>query len=58
MMIEMNMIETILIGVPVPVGEHPPASTLAGPRGTIVDFSWRYFTPSFSMGQIFEKEII
>ena len=48
----MTMAETMLTGVPVPVGEQPEASTLVGPRGTVVDFSWRYLPPPFSMVKI------
>ena len=33
--------------------KQPSASTLAGPRGPVVDFSWRYLPPPFSLGQMF-----
>ena len=30
------------MGVPVPVGEHPAASTIAGPRGPVNYLLWSY----------------
>ena len=56
MMIAMKMMEAMLTGVPVPVGGHPVARTLAGPRGPVVDFSWRYFPPTFFYRTNFRKK--
>ena len=51
MMILMTMVRSMLTGVPVPVGGHPEAITLAGQRGPVVDFSWHYLPPPFSLGK-------
>ena len=57
MMITMKMTEAILTGASVTVGENPVARTLGGQRGPVVDLSWRYLPPDFSLGQFFEKGI-
>ena len=44
-------------GMPVSVGEQPAVRTLAGPRGPVVDLSWRYLPPTFSLGKICNKGI-
>ena len=56
MMIYMTMTEAMLTGMPVPVGEQPEASTLAGPRGPVVDLSWRYLSLPFSLGNFCKNE--
>ena len=55
MMIEMATTEAMLTGVPVTVDEQPETPTLTGPRGPVVDMSWCYLPPPFSMRQIYEK---
>ena len=57
-MIAMTTTKDILIGVPVPVGEHTESSTLAGLRGTVVDLSRRYLPPPFSMLFFLQKSNI
>ena len=36
-------------------GKHPESSTLSGPRGPVVHFSWSYLPPPLSLGKICEK---
>ena len=54
-MIDTIMTGEMLTGVPVTVGEQLAASTLAGPIGPVIDLSWSYFHPPFSLGQICKK---
>ena len=56
-MITTTMTEAIFTGGAVPVGEQPASSTLKGTRVPVVDLSWRYLPPPFSLGQICEKGV-